>query len=115
MERKFDKETLALMREKYPNSTTTELLGELEMFYDKLESGQLVELPAPIGSPLWHIKSPERIDDDGNVWTVCTYKGATIEKCDYGLSLSTISHLGSIWFLSKEEAEQRLKALQRGE
>ncbi len=86
------------------------LRKELEMMMDKIESGKLVELPAPLGSELWTIKYPTRKIGRETVTTVSP-KNATVEKCRYQLSFSNVNMVGKYYFLTKAEAEARLKAL----
>ncbi len=82
-------------------------LAELE---DKIENKKMIELPAPLGSELWHIEMPSYKDSNGKSWTVCTYKGAKVKKLKYKLSLSNLYMvIDGHYFLTKEEAEAKLK------
>lgn len=82
-------------------------LAELE---DMIDGGQLIKLPAPLGSELWHIEMPSYKDSNGKKWTMCTYKGAKVKKLKDKLSLSNLHMvIDGYYFLSKEEAENKLQ------
>ena len=87
-------------------------LCELE---DKLESGQLIELIAPLDSELWEIECPKHRTPKGDIYTSLTYKDAKTIKTKYRLSLSNYDMLlKGYYFLTEQQAEARLKEL-RGE
>lgn len=98
MNRLFDKETLRLMREKFLNTATTDLLNELESFYDKIENGLLIELPCKFGTTVYAIQfrlgKPYIKEKKFSFWEYQAF--------------------GKWVFLTKEEAEQRIKELNKG-
>ena len=90
-------------------------LGELE---DKLENSTMIELPCKVGDEIYYIPSfvsrPRVL--------LGTIIAIRIEKYGYGVQIQETPHngyfdeitLGIDWFLTKEEAEARLKELQNG-
>ena len=72
--------------------------------------GRCVVLPAPLGSQVWQFKYPTRIDENGEEWTICSVRKATVEPAPFGLTLSMVNQIGKIYWLSEEDA---LAALRR--
>lgn len=85
-------------------------LDRLRELVEADREGRCVILPLPLGSPVWKIKYPERIDENGEVWVIYSTKGATIEQAPFSLTLSMIDQIGKIYWLTKDEAEAALKA-----
>ena len=88
------------------------LLAELE---DKIENGTLIELPCKVGDRIWAIL--------GNNIFGRKVKSIVIRGDGYTIKTSNTNgwkdlepyyntEFGVIWFLTKAEAEQRLKELQ---
>lgn len=76
--------------------------------------GRCVVLPAPLGSQVWQFEYPTRIDENGEEWTICSIKKATVEPAPFGLTLSMVNQIGKIYWLSKEDAEAALRREQDG-
>ena len=76
--------------------------------------GRVVVLPAPLGSQVWQFKYPTRIDENGEEWTICSIKKATVEPAPFGLTLSMVNQIGKIYWLSKKDAMAALRREQDG-
>ena len=113
MERLTDKELVQKLNDGYYGDLDKwqEAYIHLAEFEDKLESGLLVELPAPLGSGLWTIEYPTHKIGKETVTTLSPQR-ATVKKHKYPLSFSNLEMVGTYYFLSKEQAEIRLKELQ---
>lgn len=83
-------------------------LWELE---NQIAKGELLKLPAPLGSELWTIEYPTHKIGKETVTTLSA-KRAMVEKYKYPLSFSNLDMVGKYYFLTKAEAEQKLKELQ---
>lgn len=110
-------------RHKKPGTPTwqaIELLAELE---DKLESGELLELPCKVGDTVWYIEYgycfpnlSSRLNVKPIIVTEISWKRNRSGK-DLGFSLIAngtrykFSSIGKTVFLTKEAAEARLKEL----
>lgn len=77
--------------------------------------GRCVVLPAPLGSQVWQFKYPTRIDENGEEWTICSVRKATVEPAPFGLTLSTVNQIGKIYWLSEKDAMAALRREQDGE
>lgn len=71
--------------------------------------GRCVVLPAPLGSQVWQFKYPTRIDENGEEWTICSVRKATVEPAPFGLTLSMVNQIGKIYWLSEEDALAELR------
>lgn len=71
--------------------------------------GRVVVLPAPLGSQVWQFKYPTMIDENGEEWTICSIKKATVEPAPFGLTLSMVNQIGKIYWLSKKDAMAALR------
>lgn len=71
--------------------------------------GRCVVLPAPLGSQVWQFKYPTRIDENGEEWTICSVRKATVEPAPFGLTLSMVNQIGKIYWLSEEDALASLR------
>ena len=76
--------------------------------------GRCVVLPAPLGSQVWQFKYPTRIDENGEEWTICSVRKATVEPAQFGLTLSMVNQIGKIYWLSEEDALAALRREQDG-
>lgn len=76
--------------------------------------GRCVVLPAPLGSQVWQFKYPTRIDENGEEWTICSVRKATVEPAPFGLTLSMVNQIGKIYWLSEEDALAALRREQDG-
>ena len=84
-------------------------LDELMELVRAKREGRCVVLPAPLGSQVWQLKYPTRIDKNGEEWVICSIKEATVEPAPFGLTLSMVNQIGKIYWLSKEEAQAALR------
>ena len=84
-------------------------LDELKEMVQAKREGRCMVLPAPLGSQVWQLKYPTRIDKNGEEWVICAIKEATVEPAPFGLTLSMVNQIGKIYWLSKEEAEAALR------
>ena len=84
-------------------------LDELRELVQAKREGRCVVLPAPLGSQVWQLKYPTRIDENGEEWVICSIKEATVEPAPFGLTLSMVNQIGKIYWLSKEEAQAALR------
>lgn len=92
------------------------LLEALGKYEDAEEQGLLLRLPCKVGDKVWYINKPFILEyevtgfsvDETGAWLMQIehYVGETDRT--YGYNLETDS-LGTTWFLSKEEAEAKLK------
>ena len=89
-------------------------LDELKEVVQAKREGRCVVLPAPLGSQVWQLKYPTRIDENGEEWVICSIKEATVEPAPFGLTLSMVNQIGKIYWLSKEEAQAALRREQDG-
>lgn len=92
-----------------------DILGD-EYDFDRLRElnradreGRVVVLPAPLGSQVWQFKYPTMIDENGEEWTICSIKKATVEPAPFGLTLSMVNQIGKIYWLSKKDAMAALR------
>ena len=106
-ERVFEKEclettplTISMMKEYWEHKQVAEYLKKLKDYEDLEEQGRLIELPCKVGDDIYYILG---IPNE----TPCT-----IDKCVF--ELSDINDIGKTLFLTKSEAEAKLKEL-RGE
>lgn len=71
--------------------------------------GRCVVIPAPLGSQVWQFKYPTRIYENGEEWTICSVRNATVEPAPFGLTLSMVNQIGKIYWLSEEDALAALR------
>lgn len=82
-----------------------EALNKLAHYEDLEEQGLLLKLPCKVGTPIYYIVST--VNRETNEWEYYVQEfGFNIDMCD---------SLGKMCFLTKEEAEQKLKELQEKE
>jgi hypothetical protein len=86
----------------------------LQEFEDKIENGTLVELPCKVGDTVYRIrKKPYKAVLERfvvNITLCLNYKG----QFEWRLFTTTEDTLGKTVFLTREEAEAKLKELQNG-
>lgn len=84
---------------------------ELQAYKDLEEQERLLVLPCPIGSTIYHLKYPTRVDADGVEWTVLDRKRRTVEPMKF--ALCHLKHIGDWYFLTKAEAEKALEEMEK--
>lgn len=85
----------------YSKANYNKILTKLGEYEDLEEQGRLIKLPCKVGDTVYYILGiPNK--------TPCT-----IDKCTFGLS--AINKIGKTLFLTKSEAEAKLKELRGGE
>lgn len=89
------------------DKATISFLEELKAYRDAEEQGLLLRLPCKVGDIVWTWKYPTRVDkEDGSTWTICDKKRATVVSVKFTLRM--LDGFGDLYFLTKEEAEQKL-------
>lgn len=84
---------------------TLEALKELQHYKDLEEAGRLIELPCKVGDTVYSIvQLPSHPNENGGMEEVYT-----IWKVQFGYN--DLYHMGKWTFLTKEEAELKLKEL----
>ena len=81
-------------------------LAELE---EKIENGTLIELPCKVGDTFWYLSVAGYIEEDKIANFSLYGEFFTGERVVTKLYKN---YLGRTWFLTREEAEKRLKELQ---
>lgn len=92
-----------------------ELRERLKMFEDKLENGTLIELPCKVGDTVYFILGNILQIEKGSIKEIIINKyNDKIINVDlgYACKLFDVEYLGEKVFLTKSEAEQKLKELQ---
>ena len=105
----FTKAKESVMKCDEPPFRLEDILGD-EYDLDRLRElnqadreGRVVVLPAL-----------PRIDENGEEWTICSIKKATVEPAPFGLTLSMVNQIGKIYWLSKKDAMAALRREQDG-
>lgn len=96
--------------EKFQNALNR--LAELE---DKIEQGTLIELPCKVGDTVYEVFKchiPPFIKETKIEKIVISEKGLRLRLARNSFYETAISSLGKTLFLTREEAEKRLKELQ---
>lgn len=96
---------------KYP----TKELNRLRELEDKIEQGTLIELPCKVGDTVYEVFKdhiPPFIKETKIEKIVITEKGLRLRLARNSFYETAISSLGKTVFLTREEAEKRLKELQ---
>ena len=102
---KLTEENIKQFLEKH--STTGEIIKKLAEYERLKEQGLLLRLPCKVGDTVWTRKFATRIDEeDGTEWTICDIKRATVVPTKFNLFM--LAKWGDLYFLTKEEAEQKL-------
>ena len=89
---------------------STAVCEKLAHYEDLEEQGLLLKLPCKVGDTVWTLKFPEITKEDGSVWTVCDRKKQTVVPVKFTLFI--LNDIGVYYFLTKEEAEAKLKELE---
>ena len=85
-------------------------LAELE---DKIEKGKLIELPCKVGDTVYILeKAALRAHWDEHRYIVDEWDKLAVYEKEFNLVLFAVSKVGKDYFLTREEAEKRLKELQ---
>ena len=86
----------------YTTGASVDRLAELE---DKIEQGTLIELPCKVGAIIYYVGS----------YQIGTWKKKIrYDIFEFPFTLDMLDTYGNNWFLTREEAEKRLKELQNG-
>ena len=93
--------TFSGTKEAKANTTIREICNKLAEYEDLDEQGKLIKLPCKVGDDVYYILG---IPNE----TPCI-----IDKCTF--KLSDINKIGKTLFLTREEAEAKLKELRGGE
>lgn len=88
------------------------VLDKLADYEDAEEQGLLLRLPCAIGSTIWKFEYPTKVDENGDEWTVLDKKRATVKPLKF--ALCHLDSIGTLYFLTREEAEQALAEIQKG-
>ena len=92
-------------------------LGELE---DKIENGTLVELPCKVGTTIYHLYKAGNVITEDKVFNyhfeICTKPCVSFENhfwfgTNKRVDTILVEQFGKYWFLTKAEAEAKLKEL----
>ena len=99
-----------LIRPSYSDYSTRRIIERLAVYEDAEEQGLLLQLPCKVGTKVYAIN---RIIDYGEIGDKATYSYSIIERefqiymmMDYGKLV-----FGKTVFLTKSEAEQKLKEM----
>ena len=93
----------------------TDCLNRLAELEDKIEQGTLIELPCKVGDTVYEVFKDHRppfIKETKIEKIVITEKGLRLRLARNSFYETAISSLGKTVFLTREEAEKRLKELQ---
>lgn len=78
--------------------SVSEAIAKLAEYEDLEEQGLLIKLPCKVGAPVWTI--------------MCSLNGKNPRLFRRSFELSMLQHLGNAVFLTKEEAEAKLKEME---
>ena len=95
--------------------STFDCLRRLAELEDKIENGQLLELPCKIGDTVYEVfksHKPPFIQKTTIEKIILTEKGLKLKLARNSLYETAISSLGKTLFLTEFEAETKLKELQ---
>jgi hypothetical protein len=86
------------------NKKDKEIMYRLAELEDKIENGTLIELPCKVGDTVYYI---------GSLEVRTFFKINTIyDIVEMPFSLDMLDSYKNVWFLTKAEAEQKLKEIQ---
>ena len=91
------------------------LQKQVKEYQDKIENGTLIELPCKVGDTVYEVFKdhiPPFIKETKIEKIVITEKGLRLRLARNSFYETAISSLGKTVFLTREEAEKRLKELQ---
>ena len=95
----------------------------LQGVIDKIEQGTLIELPCKIGTTIYHLYKAGDVITEDKVFNyhfeICSKPCVSFENyywygTDKRVDTILVEQFGKWWFLTKAEAEKRLKELQNG-
>jgi len=92
----------------------TEIADRLAELEDKIESGLLVELPCKVGDTVYEIfkdHKPPIIQETTIDKIIVTKKGLRVKLARNSLYETSVSSFGKTIFLTKDEAEEKLKEI----
>ena len=105
--------SLSFIKEYWEHRQVKEYLEELKRYRDLEEQGLLLRLPCPIGTTVynttWWDDVTEKVDVDGKTFYRTVHKHK-VSKSTF--SLVDIYDFGKTVFLTKAEAEQKLKEME---
>ena len=94
----------------------------LQSVIDKIEQGTLIELPCKVGTTIYHLyKAGNAITEDkvfNYHFEICTKPCVSFENhfwfgTNKRVDTILVEQFGKYWFLTKAEAEKRLKEIQK--
>ena len=116
--RKFPKEQLDMLYEQAKKvddvGLTTHILQELKEYRDLEEQGLLLKLPCKAGDKLYDIRQNHIKDRRNDMVHELSIEGITVELCTWETWMAKsvpLKEIGKTVFLTKEEAEEKLKEL----
>ena len=115
---KFPKEQLDMLYEQVKKvddvGLTTHILQELKEYRDLEEQGLLLKLPCKSGDKLYDIRQNHIKDRRNDMVHELSIEGITVEFCTWETWMARsvpLKEIGKTVFLTKEEAEEKLKEL----
>ena len=99
---------------------------DCKQMYDilcKIEQGTLIELPCKVGTTIYHLYKAGNVITEDKVFNyhfeICTKPCVSFENhfwfgTNKRVDTILVEQFGKYWFLTKDEAEKRLKELQNG-
>ena len=99
----------------------TKALNRLARLEDKIENGTLIELPCKVGTTIYHLYKAGNVITEDKVFNyhfeICSKPRVSFENyfwfnTDKRVDTILVEHFGKWWFLTKAEAEAKLKELQ---
>ena len=94
-------------------NASVEDLKHIQDLIDAEEQGLLLKLPCKVGDTVYGIVSAgTKIVETTVLWIESHRNGILVFSLDGGLGDVVLANLGKTWFLSKEEAEAKLRELQ---
>lgn len=95
--------------------TTCFIVKKLTDYEDLEEQGLLLKLPCKVGDTVWCVVSAStKVVECTVLWIEYHRNGTMVFSLDGGLGDVVLAHLGKVWFLTKEEAEQALERMKEG-
>ena len=105
--------SLSFIKEYWEHRQVKEYLEELKRYRDLEEQGLLLRLPCPIGTTVynttWWDYVEEKVKVDGKTFYRTVHKHKVSKSI---FSLLDVKDFGKTVFLTKEEAEQKLKEME---
>ena len=119
--KKYERLTERVGNEVHELAWSGELLHRLAELEDKIDNGTLVELPCKVGDKVYHLSDKKICEEVVKQIKYSIYNGEidllnshimTDDNYSKDYNFYRISKLGKSLFLTKAEAEKRLKELQ---